>query len=378
MTNTTPSRSAHADASGSLLRKARRPAAIGAIALCLLAAGGAGIRWWTAGRFMVSTDNAYVRADIATVSPRVTGYIVNVGVRDNQRVAKGDVLATLDDRDYRMRVARAEGALAAAKAALDAQYAAIANLDAQGERQRSVIAATTADVQARQADHRQATLEYRRERALEHQQASDARHLEAADASATRTAAAVQAARATAEASRAYAKVLATERQRSAAALDEARGALLQAEAGLALANLDLEHTVIRAPMGGTIGQRAARVGAYVGPGSPLMAIVPNEVYVIANYKEVQLEGVAPGQRVEVEVDALGGGVLKGRVESFAPASGAQFALLPPDNATGNFTKIVQRIPVRIAVDAAQPKLSNLRPGMSVVASINTRPESNP
>ncbi len=108
------------------------------------------------------------------------------------------------------------------------------------------------------------------------------------------------------------------------------------------------------------------------------MAIVPNEVYVIANYKEVQLEGVAPGQRVEVEVDALGGGVLKGRVESFAPASGAQFALLPPDNATGNFTKIVQRIPVRIAVDAAQPKLSNLRPGMSVVASINTRPESNP
>ena len=378
MTNTTPSRSAHADASGSLIRKTRRPAVIGAIALCLLAAGGAGIRWWTAGRFMVSTDNAYVRADIATISPRVTGYIVNVGVRDNQRVAKGDVLATLDDRDYRMRVARAEGAVAAAKAALDAQYAAIANLDAQGERQRSVIAATTADVQARQADHRQATLEYRRERALEHQQASDARHLEAADASATRTEAAVQAARATAEASRAYAKVLATERQRSAAALDEARGALLQAEAGLALANLDLEHTVIRAPMGGTIGQRAARVGAYVGPGSPLMAIVPNEVYVIANYKEVQLEGVAPGQRVEVEVDALGGGVLKGRIESFAPASGAQFALLPPDNATGNFTKIVQRIPVRIAVDAAQPKLSNLRPGMSVVASINTRPESSP
>ncbi|WP_448130361.1 HlyD family secretion protein [Stenotrophomonas rhizophila] len=378
MTNTTPSRSAHADASGSLIRKTRRPAVIGAIALCLLAAGGAGIRWWTAGRFMVSTDNAYVRADIATVSPRVTGYIVNVGVRDNQRVAKGDVLATLDDRDYRMRVARAEGAVAAAKAALDAQYAAIANLDAQGERQRSVIAATTADVQARQADHRQATLEYRRERALEHQQASDARHLEAADASATRTEAAVQAARATAEASRAYAKVLATERQRSAAALDEARGALLQAEAGLALANLDLEHTVIRAPMGGTIGQRAARVGAYVGPGSPLMAIVPNEVYVIANYKEVQLEGVTPGQRVEVEVDALGGGVLKGRVESFAPASGAQFALLPPDNATGNFTKIVQRIPVRIAVDADQPTLSSLRPGMSVVASINTRPESNP
>ena len=109
MTNTTPSRSAHADASGSLIRKTRRPAVIGAIALCLLAAGGAGIRWWTAGRFVVSTDNAYVRADIATVSPRVTGYIVNVGVRDNQRVAKGDVLATLDDRDYRMRVSRGRG-----------------------------------------------------------------------------------------------------------------------------------------------------------------------------------------------------------------------------------------------------------------------------
>lgn len=378
MTNTTSSRSAHADAPVSLIRKTRRPAAMGAIALCLLAAGGAGIRWWTAGRFVVSTDNAYVRADIATISPRVTGYIVNVGVRDNQRVAKGDVLATLDDRDYRMRVSRAEGAVAAAKAALAAQYAAIANLDAQGERQRSVIAATTADVQARQADHRQATLEYRRERALESQQASDARHLEAADASAKRTAAAVQAARATAEASRAYARVLATEQRRSTATLDEARGALLQAEAGLALANLDLEHTVIRAPMGGTIGQRAARVGAYVGPGSPLMAIVPSEVYVVANYKEVQLQGVAPGQRVEVEVDALGGGVLEGRVESFAPASGAQFALLPPDNATGNFTKIVQRIPVRIAVDADQPRLSSLRPGMSVVASINTRPGSNP
>ncbi len=352
----------------------RRPLVLATLLLLALAALAAGIHWWTAGRFMVGTDNAYVRADIATISPRVAGYIASVQVGDNQRVARGDILARLDDRHYRNHVAQAEGAVAVARAKVMAQQAAIANLDAQRQRQRNVIAAASADVRARQADLRQATLEYRREQKLAHQQASDARHLEAADASATRSAAAVEAMRATGAASVDYAAVLATERQRATAALEEAQGALLQAQASLALARLELEHTVVRAPIAGTVGQRSVRVGEYVGAGAPLMAVVPHQVYIVANYKEVQLEGVAPGQRVQIEVDALGGQALAGHVESFAPASGAQFALLPPDNATGNFTKIVQRIPVRIAVDAGQRRLASLRPGMSVVAEIDTRP----
>lgn len=378
MTDTDIPRGAPIGSPRPLLRMKRRPMVIGAIVLLVLAGGGAGLHWWTVGRFQVSTDNAYVRADIVTVNPRIAGYITTVRVRDNQHVAEGEILATLDDRDYRSRLLQAEGAVAVATAQVRAQQAAIANLDAQSTRQQSVIAAAAADLRAHQADLRQAAQAYRRERLLADQQASDAKHLEAADASAQRTAANADAARAAVAASTAYTRVLVTERERASAALDQAQGALVQAQAGLALATLDLEHTVIRAPQAGTVGQRSLRMGDYVGAGAPLMAIVPDQIYIVANYKEVQLERVEPGQPVEIEVDALGGRALKGRVESFAPASGAQFALLPPDNATGNFTKIVQRMSVRITVDAGQAKLSFLRPGMSVVAAIDTRTDRAP
>lgn len=366
---------AASDAPGTARRMTRKPVLIGATALLLMAAGAIGIHWWTVSRFLVSTDDAYIRADIATISPRIAGYIDKVEVRDNQRVAAGDVLARIDDGDYRARVAKADGVVVAAKANVAAQQAAIANLDAQTRQQQSLIMAAAADVQAHQADLRQANLEYRREQVLNDQQVTDAKHLEAADASAKRAMAAVDAARATAAASKARSAVLVTERQQASAALDQAQGALMQATANLALANLDLEHTVIRAPTAGLVGQRSVRVGEYVSAGTPLMALVPDQIYVVANYKEVQLEGVAPGQPVEIEIDALGGRTLQGRVDSFAPASGAQFAILPPDNATGNFTKIVQRMPVRISVDAVQAQAADLRPGMSVVTAVDTRRE---
>lgn len=356
-------------------RTTRKPFVIGLAALLILLAGVVGVRWWTVGRFLVSTDDAYVRADIATISPHVAGYIANVAVRDNQRVSAGDVLALIDDGDYRARVTKARGVVAAATARVAAQQAAIAHLAARSEQQQSLIAATLADVEARQADLRQANLDYRREQYLDSQHVTDAKHLEAADASAKRIAAAVEASRATAAASKAQLTVLATERQQASAALDEARGEQAQAEAALVLADLELRYTVIRAPTAGVVGQRSVRVGEYAGAGTPLMAVVPDERYIVANYKEGQLEGAAPGQSVEIEVDALGGRALKGHVDSFAPASGAQFAILPPDNATGNFTKIVQRLPVRITVDAGQARVADLRPGMSVVTAIDTRAE---
>lgn len=377
MTDTKISSSVVAGVPDNAHRATRKPIAVGMAVILIVVAATVGVRWWTTGRFLVSTDDAYVRADIATISPRVAGYIAKVGVRDNQRVSAGDVLATIDDGDYRARVAKARGAVTVATASVAARQAAIANLDAQSEQQQSLIAATLADVQARQADLRQANLDYQRERHLDSQHVTDARHLEAADASAKRTAAAVDAARATARASKAHSQVLSTERQQASAALDEARGELMQAQAALALADLELQYTVIRAPTAGVVGQRSVRVGEYVGAGTPLMAVVPDEIYIVANYKEVQLEGVAPGQRVAIEVDALGGRALKGHLDSFAPASGAQFAILPPDNATGNFTKIVQRLPVRITVDTGQVRVADLRPGMSVVTAIDTRPERN-
>ncbi|WP_229262041.1 HlyD family secretion protein [Duganella guangzhouensis] len=356
----------------------RKTALLGVGALALLAAGAAGLHWWQLGRFLISTDDAYVRADIATISPRVAGYISRVAVRDNQAVAAGEVLAQIDDAIYRARLAQADGALTAAKARVLAQQAAIANLRAQAGQQHSLIAAATAETQARQADLRQAELAYQRQQLLTRQQVTDAQHLEAAEASASRGAAALEAARANGAASKARLAVLATQGQQAEAALHEAEGAQQQAEATRALAQLDLDHTVIRAPVAGLVGQRSLRVGAYVAAGTPLMALVPQQIYVVANYKEVQLDGVAAGQQVEIEVDALGGRALKGHVDSLAPASGAQFAVLPPDNASGNFTKIVQRIPVRISLDAGQPLLAELRPGMSVVTAVDLRRASKP
>jgi membrane fusion protein (multidrug efflux system) len=339
----------------------------------LFAVAAFGVHWWIVGRFMIGTDNAYVRADTVAIAPRVAGYIAMVAVADNQRVEAGDILARIDDRDYLAKVAQAEGAVASARADVAAQEARIANLGAQAERQRSLIAGNAATVAANEADARRAGLDYRRQTILVRQQVASAQHLETAEADASKTTANLAAANAALSAQRDYLPVLETERQVAVADLDKARGVQAQAEAALALARIDLDDTVLRAPTAGTVGQRSLRVGQYAEVGTPLMAVVPDGAYVVANYKETQIGSIRPGQPVAISVDAFGGAALTGHVDSFAPASGAQFALLPPDNATGNFTKIVQRMPLRIQVDREQKRAAELRSGMSVVTTIDTR-----
>lgn len=328
------------------------------------------VYWWLVARYHESTDDAYIQADIVTVSPRAAGYLSEVLVRDNQEVKTGEVLARIDDSDYKARVDFASSAVAAARADILGREAAITHLDAVADEQASHIAAAEAQADARQAAARKASLELDRQRLLQREQIASQQQLEAAEADASMSASANAAARASLSASKQNLISLRTERARAQAALEAAHAELAKAQASLALASIDLAHTVITAPMGGMVGQRSLRVGQYVAVGTPLLAIVPRETYVVANFKETQLARVQPGQPVNVEVDALGGRTLRGHIDSFSPASGAQFALLPPDNATGNFTKIVQRMPLRITLDAHDGVA--LRPGMSVVATIDT------
>ncbi|BAV64368.1 HlyD family secretion protein [Sphingobium cloacae] len=351
----------------------RRRLLVAGCGLALVAAAGFGIHWWVKGRFLVETDNAYVRADVVTIAPRVAGVIAALAVADNQRVRAGDILARIDDRDYRMKVAEAEGALSAAQAAVVAQQARIANFDARKMRQRSLIAQDMAALAARDAEARLATLDYRRQSSLSRQEVTSAQMFETAQADSRKANANLAEARARASASRDMLSVLTTGRDEAVADLDKARAAVRQAQAALDAAQLDLERTVIRAPVSGQVGQRTARVGHYAETGAPLMAVVPATAYIVANYKETQTERVRPGQSVTIAVDAFGGATLKGHVDSFAPASGAQFALLPPDNATGNFTKIVQRMPLRIRIDPGQARAAMVRPGMSVETIVDTR-----
>jgi membrane fusion protein, multidrug efflux system len=332
------------------------------------------VYWYRVGRFAETTDNAYVRADVITISSRIAGYVASVAVADNQTIQAGDVLARIDGRDYSAHVRQAEAAVDGARAEILLQQAHIADLAAQEIQQRDVIEQSRADIEAREADAHRASLEHDRQKQLSEHKATSTQFLEAAEADARRAGAALTASRAAAAGARDRLKILASQRAGASAAMEKARASLLQAEATLVLARIDLENTVIRAPANGIVGQRTVRVGQYAEVGTPLLAIVPEYVYVVANYKETQINRIAHGQHVRVRVDAFDGAVLRGQVDSFSPASGAQFALLPPDNATGNFTKIVQRMPIRISFDPGQFLTTRLRPGMSVVTTIETRP----
>lgn len=344
-------------------------------ALLLLLALAWGLHWWFNGRFLVATDNAYLRADIVTVAPRVAGYLATVEVQDNQPLKAGAVLARIDDSDYLARLQQAEAALQEAQAATRAQQARIANLVARQQQQQSLIAQAQAGVGAAEAESRRAEQQIHRQRQLARQDVSSAQQLEQAEAQSRQAAAALAAARAGWTARRQDVAILATEQQQAQARRDEVEASVARARAQLELARIDLARTQIRSPVDGIAGQRSLRVGQYVDVGTPLLAVVPEEAYVVANFKETQVDHLRPGQPAHIEVDALDGQVLNGTLDSFAPASGAQFALLPPDNATGNFTKIVQRLPVRIRLDPGQPRRAELRPGMSVVVTVDTRHE---
>ncbi|WP_245350300.1 HlyD family secretion protein [Bradyrhizobium sp. UFLA03-84] len=318
-------------------------------------------RWnaWVGSATIQTTDDAYVRAELTQLSSRVSGEVLTVAVSDFQRVKAGDLLVQIDPADYQAQVAQAEAGVVGAQAALD-------NLNNQVELQYATIAQAEASRLSAEAQQTLAKQEEERQQSLSQTDAGTRQRLEQATASYAKAEADVKASRAVIAAQRHQLEVLQGTKKQRAADLDAAK-------ALLASARLKLGYTRIVAPFDGVTGERQVQPGDYVNIGTNLVNVVPlPNVYVIANYKETQLTNVRPGQPVAVTVDTFSGQTLRGVVERIAPASGSQFALLPPDNATGNFTKVVQRIPVRIQFDKGQPLLERLLPGMSVVTRINT------
>ena len=342
----------------------RRLLLVGASAAVVAGAGYFGWQYWTVGRFQVSTDDAYVQADNTTIAPNVSGYIAAVLVGDNEPVKAGQTLARIDDRDFRVAVEQAKADVAAADAATAAKQA---SLDAQA----SIIDAARAAITVDQANLTFADQEDRRYSALA---ATGYGSQQNAQQAASRIAASRAAlARDTASLETATRQVDVIK-----AELDQARAARARSQAVQDQAELNFSYTTIVSPIDGVVGARTLRVGQYVQAGTQLMAVVPlSSAYIVANYKETQLPDVRSGQPVEIEVDTFPGRPLRGHVDSIAPASGQEFALLPPDNATGNFTKVVQRIPVKIVLDASADIAEALRPGMSVYPTINTKTATN-
>jgi membrane fusion protein, multidrug efflux system len=336
------------------------------IFLVLLAGAGGlyGIYWWKTGRYLVTTDDAYVQAHSVLVSPRVSGYISEVPVDDNQPVHAGDVLARIDSRDYRANLERARANVAAAQASVD-------TLRQQIGQQRLLVRQAHQLVVSDQAALNYAQQNFDRYTKMSSTGAASVQQAQQAVANFRQTAASLK--RDT-DGVKAASKQIAIYK----AELAQAKATLLQQQAIERTAGLMLGYTIIRSSVDGTVGVRTVRVGEYVQPGTQLMAVVPLQaVYVVANYKETELTDVRPGQPVEIEVDTFPDAKVHGTVDSIAAASGEEFALLPPDNATGNFTKIVQRIPVKILIDRSDPLFGRLRPGMSVEPTINTKPSTS-
>jgi len=335
------------------------------LGVAVLAGGAGGWYWWAHGRFVETTDNAYVESDISVISPKIAGYIQRLNVADNQQVRAGDVLVVIDDRDIVARVDEAKAAVAGSRAA-------ITSTDRRIELQAALIDQAAAAVESAEAERARAQPEYDRYKKMV------ATNI-VAKSDFDRTAADLR--KAEAELTRAKAELTAQRGQLIVlqAEREEAQARLAQNEAALAVAEVDLDNTIIRAPVDGVVGNKAVELGQYVRAGAQIMALVPlPSVHVVANFKETQIERMRPGQRVEISVDAYPGVTLEGSIESFAPASGAVFSLLPPENATGNFTKIVQRVPVRIAVPDDNPLAGLLRPGLSVEVRIDTRAADAP
>jgi membrane fusion protein, multidrug efflux system len=342
-------------------RTRRRSLVLGAIAtLAVGVAGWYGYDYATVGRFTVSTDDAYVQAYNTTLAAKVAGYLASVPVTDNTYVHTGDVIATIDDGDYKLAVDSAREKVAT-------QDATVARMAHQIVAQEAAVEQAKTQLLSAQAAATRTELELNRQNMLVARDASSRQLLEQAQANRDQAVAAVQGARAAIDSAVANVEVLKGQRQEAISTLDELKTALAKAER-------DLSFAVIRAPIDGVIGNRAVQTGDYVQTGQRLASLVPlAEVYVTANFKETQVGRLRPGQQVSIAVDALPEHTIHGTVESFSPASGAVFSLLPPDNATGNFTKIVQRLPVRIQVPADVAREGLLRPGMSVVVSVNTK-----
>ncbi|MGV1866294.1 MULTISPECIES: HlyD family secretion protein [unclassified Rhizobium] len=318
-----------------------------------------GYHYWTVGRFIESTDDAYVKADYTTIAPKVAGYIATVSVNDNDVVKAGQVLARIDDRDFQM-------ALAQARADVTAADAAISNLDAQIELQQSVIGQAKATIDSSQASLDFARSEAARSARLISNGAGTQSRAEQSQSLSQQAIAALERDQAALVAAEKKIPVLQTQRKQAVAQRDRSAAAAQQAK-------LNLSYTTITAPVDGIVGARSLRVGQYVTSGTQLMAVVPtHSAYVVANFKETQLTNVRAGQPVVIKIDSFPDLTIRGHVDSVSPASGLEFSLLPPDNATGNFTKIVQRIPVKIVFDD-NSLAGLLRSGMSVEPVIDTK-----
>jgi membrane fusion protein (multidrug efflux system) len=341
-------------------RQAIKRAAL-ALALSLGVAGAIdlGYNYLTTGRYLETTDDAYVKADSTIIAPRVSGYIAQVLVGDNEPVKAGQLLARIDDRDFRAALDQANADVAAAEAA-------VRNLDAQLALQQPIIEQGTADIAATEANLKFAQEEQTRYDDLMKTGSGTIQRAQQTDAALREKIAQLQHSKSALLAAQRKVDVLSTDRAKATAQLDRARAVAQQAA-------LNLSYTEISAPVDGTVGARSLRVGQFVQAGTQLMAVVPlDAVYVVANFKETQLTHVRNGQPVEIRIDSFHSTRLKGHVDSLSPASGLEFALLPPDNATGNFTKIVQRVPVKIVLDD-QSLNGLLRPGMSAEPTVNTK-----
>jgi membrane fusion protein, multidrug efflux system len=314
---------------------------------------------WVGDNVRQATDDAYVRGDVTPLSAQVDGYVRHVAVNDFQLVKKGDLLVLIDDADYQARVAQAEAALAGAEAAIENIKSRKAEQKAQVVEAENAIAATNADVVRTKE-------EQARQQALLASTFGTEQKVEQADAAARRFAATLARNQAALDAQHRQQAVLDTEEL-------ELRADLKAKQAALDLARINLGYTRITAPVSGEVSERGVFDGQYVHAGTQVISVVPlDNLWVVANYKETQLTHVAVGQSAEIRVDTFPGVVIDAAVDSIAPASGSQFSLLPPDNATGNFTKVVQRIPVKLRIAADNKLAGRLRPGMSVEATILT------
>lgn len=332
---------------------------LGAIIIgALAAAGNYGYNWYTLGRFQVSTDDAYVKADMSQIGAKVAGYVTDIPAAENSAVKAGNIILKLDDGDFKL-------AVDAAKAKIETQKAVIASFDQQIAAQQTQVASAGAKLDSAKAWVANATANDKRTSQLVRSAVASRSQQDTTQLDLQRANASVNEATAGIGAAKAQINVLAANKVQAERSLDELQNALAKAER-------DLSFTEIKAPFDGIVANRAVEVGQYVQASTRVMALVPaNQSFIEANFKETQLGDLHVGQKAEIEVDAFGGATYEGRVASISPASGAEFSLLPPENATGNFTKITQRVPVKIAVP---PELAaKLRLGLSTTVTVDTR-----
>lgn len=341
--------------------KKRRSPVLPIVALALMAgAAWYGYNWWTHGRFMVSTDDAYIGGDIAIISPKVGGYVEKVNVTNNQIVKAGDPLVTLDNGDYRIATEQAE-------AQVKTQHLTLDRVDAQIKGAEASLLQAKAQKQAAVASLDLAQLSFKRASGLQAQKVVSTADLDNAKTQLEQAQANVSAADANIAAAEAQIAVLKAQRA-------EAEAGIRSAELALEKAKRDLGFTVLKAPYDGVVGNLAVQTGDLVSAGKRLAALVPvSDLYIDANFKETQIAHLAPGSKVNIHVDAFDEEPLVGTVTSIAPASGSVFSMLPAENATGNFTKVVQRVPVRISLPKEALDTGKLRAGLSVVVDVDTR-----